>query len=408
MILTNALSRTALPKTIKIAPETKAWESLQSSVGKDTTKFTVPSNFLIKAYERKNKIFSVFFNLVELHEPLSMLQRLCEAYDESILLEKTQELEKSALRLAFAMAFVFSGYSASLMRITKPFEPILGETFEFTPQNKKFNYFAELVAFNPSLIATYCESTSFKAWSNINLKSVFYGKFIEYRPIGVSHIILNKHGDHIIFTKPVTNIENILPGPACVEHYGDMNFTNLTTHETGVISINKSEPNDSSSRYCANGYIKNAKGKAIYNIIGKLNENLRIIDLETQNETVVWEVRKNFMESLHDNQYFFSDFALQLNHLNQNLLMSIASTDSRLRPDMRALEYLDYKICGSEKKRIEENEKKNKEKILMNNETWKPKWFVSEIDEVTKLKTFAFVGMEKKKEDFSEKKRDIF
>lgn len=328
-----------------------------------------------------------------MHEPLSILQRLCETYEEVDLLEKTEETESSILRMAYVMGFAYSGYAPMVLRVKKPFDSLLGETYEFTsPSKKKFRYYAEHVSYNPSIIATFCDSQSFKAWSNINLKSSFCGKYLEYRPIGVSHIFLNKSRDHYIWTRPVTNIENIIGGNVYVENYGDMNFTNLTTHETGVLSLNKSDPNNKNehSKNNAMGYIKNSKGKIVYNIIGRLDRFLKIVEIETQKQIFIWEYKKE-VELLSQNQYFFDDFALQLNYLNKNLLQSIASTDSRLRPDVRALEYLDYKVCHSEKKRLEEKEKKLKHELEENNEIWKPKWFVSETDEVTKLKSFVFL-----------------
>ena len=289
------------------------------------------------------------------------------------------------------MGFAFSGYAPLLLRVKKPFDALLGETYEYVSNSKKkFRYYAEQVSYNPPIIATYCDSQAFRCWSNINLKSAFYGKYLEYRPVGVSHIFLNKSRDHYIWTKPVTNIENLLTGNVVVDNYGDMNFKNLATHETGVLSLSKCDPNNEETRYNATGYIKNSKGKVVYNIVGRLDKFLKVVEIETQKKTYVWEYKKEF-ELLSKNQYFFDEMTLQLNYLNTKVLQKISSTDSRLRPDIRALEYLDYKVCHSEKKRLEEKDKKLKHELEENNEIWKPKWFVSETDEVTKLKTYVFV-----------------
>ena len=37
--------------------------------------------------------------------------------------------------------------------------------------------------------------------------------------------------------------------------------------------------------------------------------------------------------------YYFNELATNLNNLNAQILSAIAPTDSRLRPDQRALEY---------------------------------------------------------------------
>ena len=200
-----------------------------------------------------------------------MLQRLCEPYEQIHLLETTESIQSSTLRLAYVMGFAFSSYASCILRVKKPFDSLLGETYEYISSEKKFRYFAEHVSYNPSIIATYCDSHVFKSWTNMNLKSAFYGKYIEYRPIGVSHMILNKNNDHFIWTRPVTNVENILTGSVFVDNYGDMNFTNLSNHETGVLSLNKHDANNEGIKYNVTGYIKNTKGKVIYNIIGNLS-----------------------------------------------------------------------------------------------------------------------------------------
>lgn len=46
-----------------------------------------------------------------------------------------------------------------------------------------------------------------------------------------------------------------------------------------------------------------------------------------------------------------------LNHLNKENLAAIAPTDSRLRPDQRALEYRNIEVAASEKNRVEEKQR---------------------------------------------------
>lgn len=50
--------------------------------------------------------------------------------------------------------------------------------------------------------------------------------------------------------------------------------------------------------------------------------------------------------------YYFPKFTLQTNHLNQDLLMKIPATDSRLRPDQRALEIGNFDLATTEKLRL--------------------------------------------------------
>jgi len=43
--------------------------------------------------------------------------------------------------MAYVMAFAFSMYSTTLNRTGKPFNPLLGETFEFVDETKGFSLY---------------------------------------------------------------------------------------------------------------------------------------------------------------------------------------------------------------------------------------------------------------------------
>ena len=59
--------------------------------------------------------------------------------------------------------------------------------------------------------------------------------------------------------------------------------------------------------------------------------------------------KSNQLPSKSDQQYFFTNLAIDLNHLNQKLLHKIAHTDSRIRPDQRALENGNVEVAIMEK-----------------------------------------------------------
>lgn len=62
---------------------------------------------------------------------------------------------------------------------------------------------------------------------------------IELNTIGVNHLFLKSTNDHFIWTKPVMSLDNIITENPSLDHYGEMNFTNLTTHETAVLYLNR-------------------------------------------------------------------------------------------------------------------------------------------------------------------------
>jgi len=65
-------------------------------------------------------------------EPLSFLQRLTEDLEYADCLDAAAALDgdDSCLRLAYVLAFAVSGYASTTDRLARPFNPLLGETFD--------------------------------------------------------------------------------------------------------------------------------------------------------------------------------------------------------------------------------------------------------------------------------------
>ncbi len=174
-----------------------------------------------------------------MREPLSLLQRFCEQFENCGLLEKAATLEDSCLRMAYVIAFALTGYSKTKHRIRMPFLPLLGETFEYIDEKRRFRFFSEQIGKNPSTSAEYCESKNFKYWCNTVLSFTFWGKSLEIQPQGITHLLLSKNLDHYVYTKPSTNIENILSGNINVNNTGRMKFTNLQSSDSAVIELKR-------------------------------------------------------------------------------------------------------------------------------------------------------------------------
>jgi hypothetical protein len=68
---------------------------------------------------------------VNFGEPLSFLQRLTEDFEYSDCLDKAARCEDSCEQLAYVAAFTASSYATTNNRTGKPFNPLLGETYEF-------------------------------------------------------------------------------------------------------------------------------------------------------------------------------------------------------------------------------------------------------------------------------------
>ena len=67
---------------------------------------------------------------VNFNEPLSMLQRLTEDLEYSELLDRAARCDSSLEQMCLVAAFSVSSYSTTVHRTAKPFNPLLGETYE--------------------------------------------------------------------------------------------------------------------------------------------------------------------------------------------------------------------------------------------------------------------------------------
>jgi oxysterol-binding protein 1 len=103
------------------------------------------------------------------------------------------------------------------------------------------------------------------------------------------------------------------------------------------------------------GEVFSAPGKVEYRITGKWNSTVQLIHAKT-NEVVYSWIKDPYPENCLF-MYGFSRHGIQLNYLTDTLAAIIAPTDSRLRPDQRALENGDFKLAASEKDRLEEKQR---------------------------------------------------
>jgi hypothetical protein len=79
-------------------------------IGKDMTKMTLPVSF---------------------NEPTSLLYRVVEDMEYTDLLNVAAERDDSMERMVYVAAFAASEYASTIGRVAKPFNPLLGETYEY-------------------------------------------------------------------------------------------------------------------------------------------------------------------------------------------------------------------------------------------------------------------------------------
>ncbi|KAF8774008.1 Oxysterol-binding protein-related protein 6 like protein [Argiope bruennichi] len=98
-----------LPSPSSNKKEANLFGILKNSIGKELSSITMP---------------------VEFNEPLSFLQRISEYMEYSFLLKIASQCDDPLQRLQYLSAFAVSALASNWERLCKPFNPLLGETFE--------------------------------------------------------------------------------------------------------------------------------------------------------------------------------------------------------------------------------------------------------------------------------------
>jgi len=81
---------------------------------------------------------------------------MCEELEYSELLDKASEQSDVYERMVYVAAFAVSSYGSSYYRAgSKPFNPLLGETYECIRDDKGFKFIAEQVIKIKFLLATF-------------------------------------------------------------------------------------------------------------------------------------------------------------------------------------------------------------------------------------------------------------
>ncbi|XP_036897176.1 oxysterol-binding protein-related protein 3 isoform X4 [Sturnira hondurensis] len=343
--------RTCLPAPCPNTSNISVWNILRNNIGKDLSKVAMP---------------------VELNEPLNTLQRLCEELEYSELLDKAAQLPDPLERMVYVAAFAVSAYASSYFRAgSKPFNPVLGETYECIREDKGFQFFSEQVSHHPPISACHAESGNFVFWQDVRWKNKFWGKSLEIVPVGTTHVTLPVFGDHFEWNKVTSCIHNILSGQRWIEHYGEIVIKNRND-DSCHCKVNFTKAKYWSTNACEiEGTVFDRSGKAVHRLFGKWHESIYCGGASSS--ACVW--RANPMPKGYEQYYGFTQFALALNELDPSLKTFLPPTDTRFRPDQRFLEEGKVEEAEIQKQRIEQLQRERRRVLQENNMEHQPRFF---------------------------------
>ncbi|XP_078428492.1 OSBP(oxysterol binding protein)-related protein 3C [Wolffia australiana] len=311
---------------------------------------------------------------VIIFEPMTMLQKMAELMEYCHLLDLANECEDPYMRMVYASSWAVSVYFA-YQRTWKPFNPILGETYEMT-NHRGITFIAEQVSHHPPMSAGHAENEHFTYDVSSKLKTKYLGNSVDVYPVGRTRVTLKKDGVVLDLVPPPTKVNNLIFGRTWVDSPGEMIMTNLTTGDKVVLYF---QPCGwfGAGRYEVDGFVYNASEEPKILMTGKWNESLSYQPCDMEGEPLpgtelkeVWRVAP-----VPENDKFqYTHFAHKINSF-ETAPRNLLGSDSRLRPDRYALEKGDMSKAGAEKSSLEERqraEKRNRESL---GQQFSPRWF---------------------------------
>ena len=315
----------------------------------------------------QNKPAPVYFN-----EPLSICQKQCEKFFYLNLLKKVHnESKNKSLQLGYICAFIVGEIFLGLNRNLKPFNAIIGETYEYYDNKSSFRYYAEQVSHKPQITAFIGETPDFAFYGDTKNSTSFkiLKGAMELSFKNKVHLHIKSTNEHFTFNRPNLMIKGFLKGPM----HSDYNGTTIIENE--LFKENKAEIKfiEESWTNSELGLLdgKIYKGdKIVYLIKGNWTDSIYLIDNDNKdNKIELLKLDKNqqYLKNTDDTEYCLPTFCYNLNYMDKNLEESLPKNDSRFRLDMRLLEEKEetneaqiFKEKYEEKQRKELNNDKHK------------------------------------------------
>ena len=365
------------PKPKSLTPLPAQWVKRRTAVNAPTA--TPPS---LVSFMRKNvgKDLSTISMPVTANEPISALQRFAEVVEYSSLLDDAaaNKPRSSIERLIYVTAFAVSYLSCIRVKeraIRKPFNPMLGETFELVREDRGLRFLAEKVSHRPVRLAYQAENEQWTLTQSPLPTQKFWGKSAELITEGRTRLILHSTGDRFSWAPGSSFLRNIIAGEKYVEPVGDMTIVNEVTGEKAIVTFKtKGMFSGRSEDVTVQTYDSYGDEKSL-GLVGKWTSSLTATENGNSraNEPPIWSVAELIPDAAK--RYGFTTFAASLNEITPIEKGKLPPTDSRLRPDQRAAEDGDFDEAEMLKGKLEEAQRKRRKILEDEGSSWTPKWF---------------------------------
>lgn len=353
------------------------------------------------AFVRKNvgKDLSTISMPVSANEPTSALQRVAEQLEYANLLDSATKKHRPEERMLYVAAFAvsqFSGGRAKERAMRKPFNPLLGETFELVRGENEvpggLRLIVEKVTHRPVRLAMQADSALWSFAQSPAPSQKFWGKSAELTTDGRVRVVLRMPDgtdERYSWNIATMFLRNVVMGEKYIEPVGDMTIINEGTGAKAVVEFR------SKGMFGGRGedvHIETYGGDGVHTgltLAGTWTSSLRVVEAGKAAGEEIWRVGPLVDNAA--NTYGMTTFAASLNEITAIEKGKIPPTDTRLRQDQRLAEEGKLDDAEGWKVKLEEAQRVRRKQLEDKGVEHMPRWFVKvatggDGEEVWKLK----------------------
>lgn len=164
----------------------------------------------------------------------------------------------------------------------------------------------------------------------------------------------------------------MMVGTKYLEHCGKMTIENTTSGARCVLDFKQSGYWGATN--LVSGVVHSPSGDVVSQLDGKWDDQLAQT-FDSEHFRMLWRVSP-YPKNIHE-YYGFTSFGITLNEITSDIEAKLPPTDSRFRPDVRALEEGDLDRAEDEKLRVEEMQRERRRQ----GKDRQPRWFREEGEE---------------------------
>lgn len=336
----------------------------------------VPPSLL--SFVRKNvgKDLSSLSMPVDMNEPITILQRYaeimeyCDLIDNALQGKYPEESGEFILRIAAFATSYLSSMRKKVRSSRKPFNPLLGETFELVREDKGFRLICEKVSHRPPVFAMFVEAKDWTISFSPAPSQKFWGKTSEIYTKGTLKLTIRSLGEVLTWAQPTCVLKNIIAGEKYTEPASSMTIKS-SSGQRAVVEFSKGGMFSGRSEDLTIKAFDSNKKTLPYTVTGKWTETMTL--KTTTTEKTIWTAGDLLPNA--EKKFGFTEFAGSLNKITEIEKGYLPPTDSRLRPDMKSYEAGNVQAAEKLKQEVEEGQRERRKALEDANQAYIPQYF---------------------------------